>query len=639
MLDPALRSALTRVQRQWRVRTFAQAISTGGAVFALALIGAVAIGGAGRLSAIGIGVAVGVLTTVAVVWRAPKLSLVGAAHAIERADRSFDNLLVTAAELTERPRPVHAALESEVFRLAAERVAVLRGPVAVPTGQPMAVAAMVVAGCALLAGVGGASLPQVIVAGPGGVFSAAQPGSFDVLVTPPAYSRRPAQTLRDPVQIAVLAGSRIQIGAIKRDWVATESEAIEIQATVGAEPRFLSIAVVPDLAPTIRIITPGKDTALAAPAGRFDVVIQSGDDLALTAVSLRFTKASGGGENVSFSEGEIPLRIERASEREWRARAEFVLDSLGLADGDVVVYRAIARDNNPAGAPVQSDQFLIEIGKNAEIADAGFALPTEEKKYAISQQMVIYHTEQLLKGKVRQASEEWLGESRGIAVEQRMVRAEVVFLGGGEVEDEVEEAAHSHELAEGRLQNSGRAEMVRAINAMSRAETELNDGRVKEALVLERLALTHLERALDRRRYFLRTLPDRSRIDQTRRLTGERREARSWERDSAPAPSPATLDAQRRVMRDLAAGVAVNASLASRVAAIDPASPDLQRAAVGLASASTDAAKRSAVQDAMAALTRHALQRMPGASAVDLKSAPLAGALAGEISAPSRPRQ
>jgi hypothetical protein len=41
--------------------------------------------------------------------------------------------------------------------------------------------------------------------------------------------------------------------------------------------------------------------------------------------------------------------------------------------------------------------ILIEIGKNSEIADAGFALPTEEKKYAISQQMVIYKTEQLLK--------------------------------------------------------------------------------------------------------------------------------------------------------------------------------------------------------------------------------------------------
>ena len=345
---------------------------------------------------------------------------------------------------------------------------------------------------------------------------------------------------------------------------------------------------------------------------------------------------------MSFSDGEVPLRLERVSEREWRARAEFVLESMGLADGDILVYRAIARDNNPAGAPVQSDQFLIEIGKNAEIADAGFALPTEEKKYAISQQMVIYHTEQLLtrESALRKASgEDWLNESRGIAVEQRMVRAEVVFLGGGEVQDEVEEAAHSHELAEGRLENSGRAEMLRAINAMSRAETELNGGRVKEALALERIALVHLERALDRRRYFLRTLPDRSRIDATRRLTGERKEARSWDRDAASVPAPTSLDAQRRVMRELASGATVNASLAARVAAVDPASPDLQKAAVALASATTDAARSTASQEAMSALTKHALQRMPGSSPVDLRAAPLAGSLTGELEQARRPQR
>ena len=111
-----------------------------------------------------------------------------------------------------------------------------------------------------------------------------------------------------------------------------------------------------------------------------------------------------------------------------------------------------------------------------------------------------------------------------------MVRAEVVFLGGGEVADEVEEAASSNELTEGRLQNTGRAEMLRAINAMSRAEAELNGGRASEALVFERAALAALERAFDRRRYFLRTLSERTRIDPARRLTGDLTGARSWTR-------------------------------------------------------------------------------------------------------------
>ena len=202
-----------------------------------------------------------------------------------------------------------------------------------------------------------------------------------------------------------------------------------------------------------------------------------------SSLALRFTKASGGGENLSFTEGEIPLRLDRRSDQQWNAQASLALESLKLTDGDIVVYRAIARDINPAGSPVQSEQYLIEIGKSFQIADAGFSLPTEEKKYAISQQMVIYKTEQLLKSRPRlrqgsgAAGPEFLDESRGIAVEQRMVRAEVVFLGGGEIEDELEEAAKSDELVEGRLQNTGRAEMLRAINAMSRAEAQLNDGR------------------------------------------------------------------------------------------------------------------------------------------------------------------
>ncbi|HYE89300.1 MAG TPA: hypothetical protein VEA16_23275, partial [Vicinamibacterales bacterium] len=230
-----------------------------------------------------------------------------------------------------------------------------------------------------------------------------------------------------------------------------------------------------------------------------------------------------------------------------------------------------------------------------------------------------------------QRRREFLDESRGIALEQRMVRAEVVFLGGGEVEDEVEEAAHSHELAEGRLQNTGRAEMLRAINAMSRAEAELNDGRAKEALVFERQALIHLERALDRRRYFLRTLPDRSRIDSSRRLTGERREARSWDRSDPSVRNARSLDAHRAVMRELASITGETAALAARLAAIDPSSTALQSAAVTLASATDGEARREAARGAMAALTNHALQSLPRSVPSGVRQDPLAGRLADEL--------
>ena len=165
-----------------------------------------------------------------------------------------------------------------------------------------------------------------------------------------------------------------------------------------------------------------------------------------------------------------------------------------------------------------------------------------------------------------------------IGIEQRMVRAEVVFLGGGEVEDELEEAAKSDELTEGRLQNTGRAEMLRAINAMSRAEAQLNDGRAAEALVFERQALASLERALDRRRYFLRTLPDRSRIDAD--AAADRRAARRAVVDARSTTVPAATLARgaRRVMRELAAASAMAPASTPRWRRESPPSIRLRRA-------------------------------------------------------------
>ena len=639
----AIAAVLTSVQRRWRLRSIAWAIAAGGAIFGVSLVLALVVFDATRVTAIGIAVLAGVTAAVWIALGSGELSAVEAARAVERTSDTFDNLLVTAAELEERPRPVRAEMRDEIFRQATERARAVDPAATVPLRQPVAVATIVLIGCAILMGLGTESLPGLVAGAPVDQGAGVAAGSFEVRVVPPAYTKRQAETLRDPVQISVIAGSRVQIPAARRDWIATESAAIEIATGDASESRFLSVIVVPDLPPSLRIVTPGKDTAFSVPKGQVAISIQSGDDLGLSSLSLRFTRASGGGESVAFTEGEVPLRLERRNEREWRGRADLALDTLGLNDGDILVYRAIARDTNPQGTPSQSDQYLIEIGKNAEIADAGFALPSEDKKYAISQQMVIYKTEQLMASSGKSLPSRSLGEgleqSRFIGMEQRMVRAEVVFLGGGEIQDEVEEAAHSHEVAEGRLENSGRAEMLRAINAMSRAEAQLNDGRLTEALVFEREALAHLERALDRRRYFLRTLPDRSRIDATRRLTGERREAQSWTRDRQTSVPAGSIEAQRRVMRELASGLNLNAALAARMAAIDPSSVDLQNAAVVLASAATGNARQAAARAAMQVLTAHALKSLPSSSAaVGLRLNvldPLAGRLADEL----RPRQ
>jgi hypothetical protein len=628
-LPDILNAALSGTRRRQRMRSIAHATTMGGAVCAALMA---------TTTATIIPVLIGVSIAAFAIARQWRISVTSTAREIENREGTLDNLVITAAELSEQPRPVQAEIRDAIFRQAEERIATVDPGRVVPLAQPGGVAAAVLLGCALLASVA----PRTGLGVPGttaGTNDAPAAGVISVRITPPTYTARPIETLTDPVQVTTIAGSRVRIESgsrVIREWVAVESASLELRAE-NLAPRFLSVIVIPDTPPAVRISEPGRDTALATGTGTLTIGLDGRDDLGLASLALRFTKVSGGGENVTFTEGAIPIAIERVSDREWRARARWPLDGLGLAEGDVLVYRAVARDANPAGAPVQSDAFLVEIGRSSEIAGAGFALPTEERKYAISQQMVIYKTEQLIAsvGKSlpsRSLGEGWLEETRMIGMEQRMVRAEVVFLSGGEVEDEVEEAAHSDELAEGRLENRGRAEMLRAINFMSRAEAQLNDGRAAEALVFERQALASLERALDRRRYFLRTLPDRSRIDTTRRLTADRHEARSWVRDRAASAAPSSIARQREVMRELASAAAptpaVDASLAARVAAIDPSSPELQKAAVGIATARSLEERSSAIHAAMQAVTANALKTLPAAAVVALPADPLAGRLA-----------
>lgn len=626
---PDVIATLRQVQSRSRWRSVLLSIAAGGAGFAAA-----SVPGTGVSIALGIA-SVGAVTALAM---RPRLSLVNAARLVESVE-PHHNLLVTAAENVERPRSVRAEFRDAIHAQATARAATTDVARVVPLRQPALVALMVLAGCLAIARV-----PPSAIALPGSADRPEKkgPGLFSVRVSPPAYTRANAYVVENPVQVTVISGSRVEIsaadGRLIKDWIATEATGLDLEIIPGPfPPKFLSVLVLPDAPPQVRVVAPGKDTAFAEPAGSVPIRVESRDDLGLTSLTLRLTKASGGGENVTFTDSDVPLQLSRTSDREWSGQARLDLAALGLSDGDIVVYRAVSRDTNPRGSPVHSDQYVIEIGKSAELADAGFALPADERKYAISQQMVVYKTERLLERarteRAFRSSGAWLEESRGIAIEQRMVRAEVVFLGGGEVQDEVEEAAHSHELAEGRLENTGRIEMLRAINAMSRAEAQLNDGRVDEALVFERQALASLQRALDRRRYFLRTLPDRSRIDTTRRLSGDRRDARSWTREDAIAQPPG-IEAHRALMRELAAALHDNrslTSLAARVAGLDAASAALQRAAVSVATASGERDRQVAVTAAMDAISAHALTTLPSSTPVAVPRSSLRGRLADEL--------
>ena len=415
-------------------------------------------------------------------------------------------------------------------------------------------------------------------------------------------------TLKDPDRIDVLAGSRLRFTLpesgtrlrfgntpVPDGWTAAESGYFVLEDQDSGQ-RLIPLAVTADRAPAVRIEAPAKDLLLPNGSGAIPIRIVASDDLGLELLELRFTKVSGSGEQFEFQEGTHPVRLERASPLEWRARASFSLAPLKLAAGDSLVYRAVARDARPGERGLaSSDTYFVEIAGPGQVALEGVEMPPDMERYALSQQMVVQKIERLRAREATTAREAVVEEAAAIAAEQRSVRANFIFLLGGHVEDEEEEAEQSHEIQEGRLENTARRDINSAISLMTRAEQGLVGVNTGAALPPAKLAVEALQRAFGRSRYLLRSLAVRSRLDPSRRLTGDRSAARDWRRPSSTADVRAGEAARSLLARVLDLGAAATSGTPVRGAdlraaaeaalAIDPASRVWQEVAAGLTSA------------------------------------------------------
>jgi hypothetical protein len=182
---------------------------------------------------------------------------------------------------------------------------------------------------------------------------------------------------------------------------------------------------------------------------------------------------------------------------------------------------------------------------------AGFELPPDRERYALSQQMIVLKIERLRQRERTMTGEAVAREAAEIAAEQRAVRSNFIFLTGGHVEDEEEEAAHSHEIQEGRLEHSARREISAAIQHMSRAEQELVAASTPNALPPARAAVEALRRAFGRNRYILRSMPVRSRLDPSRRLSADLDDAVDWSRATQSIPEDRRAVITRRLLAEL----------------------------------------------------------------------------------------
>ncbi|MBL0938094.1 MAG: hypothetical protein IBJ03_04320 [Gemmatimonadaceae bacterium] len=457
---------------------------------------------------------------------------------------------------------------------------------------------------------------------------------IDVSVVEPAYAGRASRRLRNPTRLEALEGSTIEVtvastgtsltvttdsgevivrrpasgdfvwkGTITRDGFLAVTARAE-DTTRARVSRTLGILAQHDAAPSARVVQPGRDLIVDSARRSLSVTVEATDDLALRSLSLLYTKVSGAGERFTFTEGQAPIQLERSAATRWSARAVLPLDSLLGEPGDLLVYRARVTDGRPGAEPVESDAYIAERLPDGGVAAAGFALDPDEDRYAVSQQMVILKTERLIAARNSLSPTNLSEQSRALGNEQRRVRAEFVFMTGGEFEqalvvdedgmadlDESHEAESEGDLADGRMVNRGRAALMTAIRAMSRAALALNESDLTNALRYERTALANLQEAFARQRFLMRALSQREQLDLSRRLTGSL-DSVSRATRAIPQVEPDTRRlGVRSILQDLSArktGSPALGSLAIRVLQLEPGSARTQRIADLLQRANVD---------------------------------------------------
>jgi hypothetical protein len=609
------------------------------------------------------GASLGGAAIAAVIWRRGALRRTprGAAGLIEASHPFLRNLAVTAEELIAEPGRVPAYMRDRVIGSAARAMTRVEISRVVPlrSGRLAAAAAAVAVVF---------TLPIFRAAQPAhGAQAAGRPPSsaaaaITIDVTSPLYTARPLRHLRDPASIEAIAGSTAVIRVTGAGAAAVRLNGVPLPIDASGEARatllgsgsigvegvglhaLVPLTVVPDAAPAVRISEPARDLRVPVSMKEVRVRAEATDDFGLRELALRYTVVSGTGEEFAFTEGTLPASIAKASDRAWSAEATLPLAALKLGPGDVLVYRGVAADARPGAAgEATSETYFVEIAGPGDVPLEGIDMPPERARYALSQAMIVLKIQRLIAEERRGMPRAQVGETAAaIAAEQRAVRANFVFMLGGEVEDEVVEAEASHEIQEGRLANQARRDIVAATELMTTVEQALAGVDTRAALPPAQEAVRALQRAFGHARYLLRALPARIRIDPARRLSGDIAGVRGWQRELAPPAGDARTDTARAALADLAdiaASLDAGASdrlgrLAERVIAIEPGAADVQQASRQLTGARAALARgdlaraREALRAAAPPLATRAQRGRLDAAPIDAETARLAGAAA-----------
>jgi hypothetical protein len=461
---------------------------------------------------------------------------------------------------------------------------------------------------------------------------------LSAIVRAPAYAGGAVARFESPASITAIVGSEVTLQApgtgdgVSADFGGTQvqlqraADAWSVSLKMSAKPtlvrlshasgeRIVSLEPRIDSVPTVRLVSPARDTVMRVARGTLTLSAEAHDDIGLASAAFEYIVSSGEGESFKFRSGSLGDR--RLGARDAALGGSLALDGLALEPGDIVHLRAVARDgNNVSGPGVGSSETRVlrvaRAGEYDSIAVEG-APPPEADKSLISQRMLIMLAEALEKRRPRLAREALLSESRGIARDQTRLRrrvGDIIFarLGdnpSGEEHRDPDEtpsvAADSADSSKAALlraasEATGRGSeildfegdetpvvainrpLLEAYNAMWEASRELEQGETGRALPPMRRALAAIQRARQAERIYLRGRSPAVVVDLAHvRLTGKDRGETSVRSPRAPIDAAAARRAERLAMAiELAArspAAAIDSIVLLRVESLDVAPP------------------------------------------------------------------
>lgn len=226
-------------------------------------------------------------------------------------------------------------------------------------------------------------------------------------------------------------GRRLPLREHDGQWQAQDVARAPVLYRVVSEPalastRLYRLDVVPDRAPSVRVLEPAASLVLGTPGQRqWTLRFEASDDYGVAAqAKLSITTTQGSGENITFVQRSVTLT---GSGAPTARRFAHTLDlaALGAQPGNDVIAQLEVRDNHGPSAQTGRSSSVILRLPTTEVA-LGAELEGRIKKtlpaYFRSQRQIIIDAEALIRQRRSLAADDFIKRSDAIGVDQRILR-------------------------------------------------------------------------------------------------------------------------------------------------------------------------------------------------------------------------